>query len=286
MIKRLLLALCVLLPSVACYAQRFQQTGDSITPPGELKYVNGVYYRITSLLFHNVELAGFIKGQTRKSIEIPDSIFDSISGHYYHVTSVADNAFKGCKQLESVTLPNKVTRIGKSAFQGCSIEKVTIPGSVFHVMENAYADNPLKKVYILSPGVMGAPNIDHSVELQNNAFGNMEDTGLKDVYISYPEPPIVDDTTTRPFPQVASGHSKTALHVAEGVDPEKYKDEPCWRDFFSYDTTGVEEVADASAAAAPSEYYTLQGIRVSASDMAPGVYIVRQGHKVTKTLVR
>ncbi len=37
---------------------------------------------------------------------------------------------------------------------------------------------------------------------------------------------------------------------------------------------------------APAEYYTLQGVRVSASSLTPGIYICRRGTTVTKTLVR
>lgn len=49
-------------------------------------------------------------------------------------------------------------------------------------------------------------------------------------------------------------------------------------------TTGVENVASDSTCA--REYYNLSGLRVEASDLTPGIYIVRQGDKVTKELVR
>lgn len=49
-------------------------------------------------------------------------------------------------------------------------------------------------------------------------------------------------------------------------------------------TTGVENVAADSTCA--REYYNLSGLRVEASDLTPGIYIVRQGDKVTKELVR
>jgi endonuclease I len=37
---------------------------------------------------------------------------------------------------------------------------------------------------------------------------------------------------------------------------------------------------------APVEYYTLQGVRVNGADLASGIYIRRQGTKVTKVLIR
>ncbi|MBD5344149.1 MAG: hypothetical protein HDR90_04035 [Bacteroides sp.] len=44
----------------------------------------------------------------------------------------------------------------------------------------------------------------------------------------------------------------------------------------------VEEVdSDATA-----EYFTLQGVRVNADNLTPGIYIVRQGNTAKKVLVK
>lgn len=39
------------------------------------------------------------------------------------MTEIADNAFKGCKKLTKVTIPEGVTTIGKNAFNGCKVLK-------------------------------------------------------------------------------------------------------------------------------------------------------------------
>lgn len=55
-----------------------------------------------------------------------------------------------------------------------------------------------------------------------------------------------------------------------------------------YTVTGVDEVfgdAEADNADAPAEYYTISGVRVN-GDLAPGIYVVRRGNKVTKEVVK
>lgn len=61
----------------------------------------------------------------------------------------------------------------------------------------------------------------------------------------------------------------------------------------SFAVFGTDNLASADGIAAdmidsnlPAEYYNLQGVRVDASSLAPGIYIVRQGSNVAKMLVR
>lgn len=54
------------------------------------------------------------------SVEIPDS-----------VTSIGQSAFKDCKRLKSITIPDSVTSIGNYAFEYCtSLTSITIPAGV------------------------------------------------------------------------------------------------------------------------------------------------------------
>ena len=65
-----------------------------------------------------------------ESITIPDSI-----------TSIGNNAFSGCKNLASITIPNSVTSIGESAFAYCeNLKSVTISNSVTSIDNNTFSD--------------------------------------------------------------------------------------------------------------------------------------------------
>ena len=58
-----------------------------------------------------------------------------------NVTKIGNSAFKGCTGLTSVTIPGSVTQIGTHAFEGCTgLSSVTIPGSVTQIGNNAFQD--------------------------------------------------------------------------------------------------------------------------------------------------
>ncbi len=76
-------------------------------------------------------------------ISIPDT-YNSLP-----VTGVGASAFKGCKGLVSVTIPDSVTSIGASAFQNCeSLTSITIPCGVTNIGRCTFMGTDLVSVTI------------------------------------------------------------------------------------------------------------------------------------------
>ena len=93
----------------------------NVVIPATVVY-NNTTYNVTELR------SGTFEACYVTSVTIPNS-----------VTSIGDNAFRGCSGLTSVTIGNSVTSIEWSAFSGCSgLTSVTIPNSVTYIGEAAF----------------------------------------------------------------------------------------------------------------------------------------------------
>ena len=120
--KRLLTTwILALLATVSTWAVRFQsggifyetQTGNTV----RVVYEN----RAESSLPNYENLSGVLT--------IPSSV--SYEGTTYKVTAIQFSAFRGCKGITEVIIPNTVTSIDNSAFANCSaLKKVTLPNSL------------------------------------------------------------------------------------------------------------------------------------------------------------
>ena len=72
-------------------------------------------------------------------VVIPEEI---VYGHYiYEVKEIVGEAFRYCKSLTSVIIPNSVTSIGEEAFYHCSrLTSINIPNSVTSIEDKAFSD--------------------------------------------------------------------------------------------------------------------------------------------------
>ena len=64
------------------------------------------------------------------------------------ITKIGDYTFQVYDSLMKVTLPDTLTEIGKSAFNGCHFEEITIPENVTTIARNAVASEELKNIII------------------------------------------------------------------------------------------------------------------------------------------
>ena len=72
----------------------------------------------------------YLNGTEIKDLVIPNS-----------VSYIGFSAFEGCSGLTSVTIPSSVIHIGASAFEGCSgLTSVTIPNSVISIAQSTFAN--------------------------------------------------------------------------------------------------------------------------------------------------
>ncbi len=78
----------------------------------------------------------------------------------------------------------------------------------------------------------------------------------------------------------ADGSDRVAFTVSERSDISKILVE------LTGSTVGIDDITADETTTAPAEYYNLQGMRVNGDRLTPGIYIMRQGSKTSKILVR
>jgi hypothetical protein len=109
-------------------------------------YVNGIYYRKvtqqlpgggcgeTILIVVNDDDENTYSGD----VVIPES--EVINGESYRVTYIGSEAFYGCVNLTSVTLPNTIVNIGFHSFASCPLlEYIEIPAGMKQINSNAFS---------------------------------------------------------------------------------------------------------------------------------------------------
>lgn len=99
--------------------------------------VNGTSFKVYKDGFDSA-----INYQTQGSIDLGEVWSESGGeGTHYQVTVIGDCAFKYCRGLTAVTIPEGVTEIGYSAFYACEkLPSITIPESVTSIKGEAFGE--------------------------------------------------------------------------------------------------------------------------------------------------
>lgn len=201
----------------------------------------------------------------RGRIVIPESIMYNDTS--YSVTGIKYYAFVGCKELESVSIPENVRNLGYGSFAGCSVlSTVNIPASVNEIPDALfYGCSSLGSIEIPSDvltighsafyGCSGLAEITipAGVELIDEyAFAYC--SGLKRVVIE--GNPVIAETAF-----IGCGTELEVIRGREDNDGERDSD------------GGVKS------------HYSIEGLRIS--DDTPGLHIIkRRDGTVVKALVR
>lgn len=188
-----------------------------------------------------------------------------------------ERTFYGFKALESVELPSTLKVLGDQAFANCEkLTEMNIPEGVETLGSAMFSCKAITKV-ILPKTLTSIPN--------SSAFYGMK--ALKEIVSNNPVPPACKSATGVALVTMFSSYAETVtLYVPKGSE-EAYQNDEVWGVINNILASGSSvETVEVEAIDAEVEYYTLQGVKVSSENVAPGIYIVRKGNKVSKVLVK
>jgi hypothetical protein len=163
------------------------------------------------------------------------------------VTSIGNSAFEGCSVLKSVNIPVSVTKIGSSAFKQVGLTSITVPGSVKEIEKETFA----------SCGNLTSAKLCEGVETVGNAAfqdcGNLETVSLPAsldsidgwAFANCPNLKVIECNSMTP-PAVHSDAftnsdiTETSICVPYG-SVDAYRNAPVWKNFKNIGTypTGI-----------------------------------------------
>ncbi len=194
-------------------------------------------------------------GLTSINVDAANQAYSSKDGVLYNKEQTTLISCPGGKRGEMI-IPSSVTIIWSHAFYGCRLTSITIPSSVMGLGQYLFFGySGLTSVYYIA---------DDPIESTADVF-----------YGSYSDYTSIYNNATLYVPA-------NAVNKCKQIDP--------WKNFKSieaYDFAGVDDISVDAGADFPCEVYNINGVKIAEStdNLAPGIYIVRQGSAVKKIVV-
>lgn len=183
--------------------------------------------------------------------------------------TIGDQAFANTSKLTAIELPSSVVSVG-SAFFGCEALASATLNEGLETMGNNMFYNCKALTSIVIPASVKT--------IGGTTF--MSCSKIADVKSLSTVPPVCASDLTFDY-------CSTAKLIVPAESIAAYKEATGWKVFTNVEgigTTAIEGVeADENA---PVEYYNIQGMKVAADNLTPGIYVKRQGMKVSKVYVK
>lgn len=226
------------------------------------------------------------------------------------VTTIGKRAFEQCMKLPFVIIPPSVTKIDEDAFKNCEnlTTIVSYPTNPPFIGSNAFYRVPAEAVVFVIPETLKQyPTADGW-----NVFSDFRALGSVELSISSPqlnlkvgESAAIDVSVDKAFdveilseewttsnPTVAIVKKGMVTAVGEGSATISYiliDGTGCPHiiscDIFVAGMAKVEGISDDDSHL-PTEYYNMNGVRINSENLAPGLYIKKDGKRSVKVLVK
>lgn len=238
---------------------------------------DGTLYAVTKIgryAFSNVSYISSSRASDASSKLHNSSLTDNPHIEYVILPSsiieIEEEAFAYC-YLKEIKLNEGLKMIAESAFESSDLEKIIIPSSVSSIQDKAFMWCSELREVILGSGLK---------LIGEDAFYSCSE--LSKVTSLNPIPPIISSNTFE-----YSTYRKASLLVPEEAYYD-YKAAQYWSSFKQMEASGLDSVIADIDYAQPIEIYDLKGIKIgtSTNNLDAGVYIVRQGAKTRKIIVK
>lgn len=258
------------------------------------------------------------------SVDIPESLKTLTNGVFAGCTNLSsvhlpeglkrlgDGTFIECISLSSIHLPSTLNRLDGNPFKGCiNLAEISVDddNEWFCSVDGVMFDRDITKLLIFPAGLGGEYFIPETVtEIVAYAFSGCQYisvlhipasvktighygfrglTELNDIYCAGEKPAW---TSGNQFPFTERIFEEAVLYVPEGFQ-DVYRRNHAWgrfRDIRTFLPSGISDVDDDADSDLPIVIYDMRGVNVGndIQPLRPGVYVVRQGAKTKKVILK